>query len=587
MGCAASTPEFQDGSPTGGAGSASATAQRQMPPPLTRVASQLPSGGFASAQSPLFEEYLNLLAIGSPVDVGSINSDDALVVIDMQNDFVPADPQTNPHGGRFGVSEGDDVVLPIVQLIEHFVKRGGHVLATRDYHPHDHCSFLDNGGPFPKHCVQGTVGAQFLPPINKALSAGKTGGGRVAVAFKAMHEDVDSFGGFPYADGGVDRITTRGKGREAEQGLPCMMGCTAAPWTGALLLKQSGLQAAASGEGGFAVDMDAPPDVFAAINDGKDRGMQSITTALQGCKRVFVCGLALDFCVLDSCLNASGLGFRNVFMILDATRAAHIPGVGSYGTGFLSDPQQIKAKLGKAEVRCTSVERVTGASPLGFIPHTGGFPASLGPLGIIAAESKKINLSVNTGQRSYKIHGGLEGSMLASLGDVAGTCSPRAPMPANWPGAPFFATALCWAYPLPGVSDLQETGKYGFLAVTASPALQVAAYGGFLLLDRNDKVVGVQAISPVESPSSALHFGDPRPWRDEFTEGLKAQGRFQPVTLPSLRTRGATHFCWVSPGETFTSGPEEWSPSKDGAFLYLLADGRQLWFPTMPLPARV
>ena len=180
--------------------------------------------------------------------------------------------------------------------------------------------------------------------------------------------------------------------------------------------------------------------------------------------------------------------------------------------------------------------------------------------------------------------------MLAALGGVIGSCSPRAPMPTSWPGAPFYATGLCWAYPLPGVTDLQETGKYGFLAVTSSPALQVAAYGGFLLLDRNDKVVAVQAIAPrfgVESISNSLEFGEPRPWRAEFTAGLRGQGRFQPVTLPSLRARGALHFCWLSPGETFTSGPEEWSPSKDGAFLYLMADGKELWFPASPAPSYV
>ena len=62
-------------------------------------------------------------------------------------------------------------------------------------------------------------------------------------------------------------------------------------------------------------------------------------------------GLALDFCVLDTCLNASSLGFRGVYMVLDAARAAHIPGVGSFGSGFLSDPAGVASKLEAAAVQ--------------------------------------------------------------------------------------------------------------------------------------------------------------------------------------------------------------------------------------------
>jgi len=53
-----------------------------------------------------------------------------------------------------------------------FVQCGGHVVATRDYHPADHCSFMP-AGPFPSHCVQGTPGSRFLPPIAAALAAGR------------------------------------------------------------------------------------------------------------------------------------------------------------------------------------------------------------------------------------------------------------------------------------------------------------------------------------------------------------------------------------------------------------------------------
>ena len=72
---------------------------------------------------------------------------------------------------------------------------GGHVIATRDYHPYDHASFYTEGGPYPPHCVQGTVGAQLVPQIAEALAKGikQAGSERVSVCFKGMHEQVDSF----------------------------------------------------------------------------------------------------------------------------------------------------------------------------------------------------------------------------------------------------------------------------------------------------------------------------------------------------------------------------------------------------------
>eukprot|EP00966_Prymnesium_polylepis_P136476 3153521-Prymnesium_polylepis.1 len=82
--------------------------------------------------------------------------------------------------------------------------------------------------------------------------------------------------------------------------------------------------------------------------------MRPLAEVLSGTKRLFVCGLALDFCVLDTCINAKVSGFDSVILILDAARAAHIPGVGGFGTGFLQDPSAIKSKILKAEVRLGS-----------------------------------------------------------------------------------------------------------------------------------------------------------------------------------------------------------------------------------------
>ena len=82
---------------------------------------------------------------------------DALLVIDMQVDFLP--------GGALGVAGGHETVAPINHLIELFQARGLPVFASRDWHPQDHCSFAAQGGPWPPHCVAGSPGAEFAAEL--------------------------------------------------------------------------------------------------------------------------------------------------------------------------------------------------------------------------------------------------------------------------------------------------------------------------------------------------------------------------------------------------------------------------------------
>ena len=75
----------------------------------------------------------------------------ALLIVDLQNDFLP--------GGALAVPGGDEVVAPINELAadDRFALR----IATRDWHPADHSSFVAQGGPWPTHCVHDTFGAQL------------------------------------------------------------------------------------------------------------------------------------------------------------------------------------------------------------------------------------------------------------------------------------------------------------------------------------------------------------------------------------------------------------------------------------------
>jgi nicotinamidase/pyrazinamidase len=97
----------------------------------------------------------------------TIGKETALVVVDIQNDFCP--------GGALPVKDGDQVVLVLNKYIERFRAAGAPILFTRDWHPPDHSSFKDQGGPWPPHCVQNSEGAMFhsglkIPPEGEIIS---------------------------------------------------------------------------------------------------------------------------------------------------------------------------------------------------------------------------------------------------------------------------------------------------------------------------------------------------------------------------------------------------------------------------------
>jgi nicotinamidase/pyrazinamidase len=152
---------------------------------------------------------------------------DGLIVVDVQNDFCA--------GGALAVPGGDAVVEPINDLMDDV----GFVVATRDWHPPDHASFVEEGGPWPPHCVQGTPGAELHPGLRAD---------RIDAVVDAGYErDYEGYSGFEETDL-------------------------------ARLLRQ------------HAVD------------------------------RVHVAGLALDYCVRATALDARREGF-DVVLHLDATRA--------------------------------------------------------------------------------------------------------------------------------------------------------------------------------------------------------------------------------------------------------------------------
>ncbi len=184
----------------------------------------------------------------------TIEPDDCLLVIDVQNDFMP--------GGALAVPHGDEVVPVINRLARAF----GHVVLTQDWHPVSHVSFAANHAgtqPFqtltlpygeqvlwPVHCVQDTPGA--------ALHAGLHVPHARLVIRKGHHADVDSYSAFLEAD-----RTTR------------------------------------TGLAGYLRE--------------------------HGVRRVFCAGLATDYCVAWSALDARAAGFAAA-VIEDASRAIDLEG---------------------------------------------------------------------------------------------------------------------------------------------------------------------------------------------------------------------------------------------------------------------
>lgn len=176
-------------------------------------------------------------------------SDDLLLVVDLQYDFLP--------GGSLAVAGGDEIIILINRLGRQFK----HVAMTQDWHPDGHISFASSHpgtkpfevielpyGPqvlWPDHCVQGTHGAQFSADIELPHAE--------MVIRKGYHDVVDSYSGFREAD------------RKTRTGLEGYL---------------------------------------------RERGF----------RRLFIAGLATDFCVNWTAVDAADAGFET-YVIEDACRA--------------------------------------------------------------------------------------------------------------------------------------------------------------------------------------------------------------------------------------------------------------------------
>jgi nicotinamidase/pyrazinamidase len=123
----------------------------------------------------------------------------ALLIIDFQNDFCP--------GGALAVPRGDEIAPQVNEL----AASGDFdlVVATRDWHPPDHGSFAEQGGPWPPHCVQDTTGAE----LHSALDRSEID----TVIDKGQNPGTEGYSGFEETDlaallrnRGIDSVTVVG-----------------------------------------------------------------------------------------------------------------------------------------------------------------------------------------------------------------------------------------------------------------------------------------------------------------------------------------------------------------------------------------
>ncbi len=82
---------------------------------------------------------------------------DALLAVDIQNDFCP--------GGALAVPGGDQVVPVMNEYARRFAAAGRPIFASRDWHPEQTTHFNTRGGIWPPHCVQNSPGARFHPDL--------------------------------------------------------------------------------------------------------------------------------------------------------------------------------------------------------------------------------------------------------------------------------------------------------------------------------------------------------------------------------------------------------------------------------------
>ena len=116
------------------------------------------------------------------------------------------DPQIDFTTGSLATAKGPEAMDRLAQAIDNGVlDKYTWVIVTQDAHPTNHCSFVENGGVFPPHCVQGTEGMNVYPTLQKALDDSRHG--NIHYMTKGDLADKEEFSIFQNARSG-EKLTT-------------------------------------------------------------------------------------------------------------------------------------------------------------------------------------------------------------------------------------------------------------------------------------------------------------------------------------------------------------------------------------------
>jgi nicotinamidase/pyrazinamidase len=109
-----------------------------------------------------------------------IDTRDALIIVDVQNDFLP--------GGALGVPNGHEIIPVIKEYMSIF--RAGQIVLSRDWHPKNHCSFKAFGGSWPSHCVAATDGAMLAADLGRGYH------GTDRIISKGQEDSIEQYSAF-------------------------------------------------------------------------------------------------------------------------------------------------------------------------------------------------------------------------------------------------------------------------------------------------------------------------------------------------------------------------------------------------------
>jgi nicotinamidase/pyrazinamidase len=126
----------------------------------------------------------------------------AIIIVDVQRDFCS--------GGTLSAFDTESLIVPLGQFIVQNRRNGNRVIFTQDWHPPDHHSFSQSGGPWPIHCVAGSAGAALDPGLSVSREDW--------FIHKGTSAEENGYSAFE-ATGLADRLKTFGIGRLAVCGI--------------------------------------------------------------------------------------------------------------------------------------------------------------------------------------------------------------------------------------------------------------------------------------------------------------------------------------------------------------------------------